>query len=190
MRAPLPAAASEPSRRRLLQGAAASGVLVVCGVLAGVTRTRGYVVEPGRSLVTLAPWEFVVLQHAARRIAAPDPGPGPSPPSPDDVDVAGFADTWVARLDASLRRDVRRLLGFVEHVAPLTVGFTSRFTRLDGAAQDRVLAAVEASPSDLVRSCFEGLKALVFMGYYRDPRTWRLLGYDGPLVGRPARGWE
>jgi hypothetical protein len=52
-----------------------------------------------------------------------------------------------------------------------------------------VLASLEASSSDLLRAGFDGLKSLVFFGYYRDPRAWRLLGYDGPLVRRPAGGW-
>ncbi|MBL8609283.1 MAG: hypothetical protein JNL38_18280 [Myxococcales bacterium] len=42
---------------------------------------------------------------------------------------------------------------------------------------------------DLLRGGFAGLKSLIFMGYYRDPRTWAILGYDGPRVGRPERGW-
>jgi hypothetical protein len=29
----------------------------------------------------------------------------------------------------------------------------------------------------------------LLMGYYRDPRTWRILRYDGPLVNRPDEGW-
>jgi hypothetical protein len=33
-----------------------------------------------------------------------------------------------------------------------------------------------------MRGGFEGLKALLFMGYYRDARTWRVIGYDGPRV--------
>jgi hypothetical protein len=49
---------------------------------------------------------------------------------------------------------------------------------------------VQDSGSDLLRAGCEGLKSLVFLGYYRDPRTWTILGYDGPLVGRPAGGWK
>jgi hypothetical protein len=65
----------------------------------------------------------------------------------------------------------------------------SRFTRLLPADQDKVLAAMESSDSPLLRAGFEGLKALVFMGYYRDARTWKVLAYDGPLKGRPEGGW-
>jgi hypothetical protein len=33
-----------------------------------------------------------------------------------------------------------------------------------------------------MRAGFQALKGLVMMGYYRDPRTFRILGYKGPLV--------
>ena len=59
-----------------------------------------------------------------------------------------------------------------------------RFTRLSASDQDRVLTSLQAHPSELLRGGFDGVKALVFMGYYRDPRTWSLVGYDGPLLGR------
>jgi hypothetical protein len=81
-------------------------------------------------------------------------------------------------------------MAYLEHVAPLAVGLVSRFTALSPAAQDRVLASLERSPYDLLRAGFDGLKALVFMGYYRDARTWGIVGYDGPLVRRPEGGWR
>ena len=150
-------------------------------------RTRGYAVpaEVAAKLEALAPWQYVVVQSVARRIAAPDV---PSIPTTDDTDVAGFVDGYVARLPRRLRRDLLRALGFVEHLAPLGVGFASRFTRLAPADQDRVLASLESNAVDLLRGAFDGLKSLVFMGYYRDPRTWTILRYDGPIVGRPEAG--
>ena len=90
----------------------------------------------------------------------------------------------------SVRRDLGRFLGYLEHLAPVAVGLGSRFSRLEPEDQDRVLAWIEASSSDLLRAGFEGLKSLVFMGYYRDPRTWSILAYDGPQVGRPPQGWQ
>jgi hypothetical protein len=152
-------------------------------------RSRGYELPARQRLFTLSPWQFVVLQHAARRIAAPD-RPDATIPSADDLDVAGFADGWLARMRPAVRRDFKRFLAYVEHLAPLREGYASRFTRLDAEAQDRVLAATEASSSDLLRAGFDGLKSLVVMGYYRDARTWGIVGYDGPRVGRPPDGWQ
>jgi hypothetical protein len=155
---------------------------------AAIVRTRGYAIAPGRRLDALRPWQFVVLQHVARRIAAPDRPSGVV--GVDEVDVVGFADAWVSRMGGRARRDLGRLLAYLEHVAPLVAGFVSRFTRLDSSAQDAVLASLERSSNDLLRAGFEGVKALVFLGYYRDARTWSMLGYDGPLVRRPAGGWQ
>ncbi|MGO9835560.1 MAG: gluconate 2-dehydrogenase subunit 3 family protein [Polyangiaceae bacterium] len=176
------------SRRRLL-GAAAAAAVVAGGALA-VVRTRGYGVGLGVRLIAMSPWQFVVVEHAARRIAAPDRDDDESIPSPDSLGIAAFVDTWIARLPTRMQRDLGRFLAYLEHVAPLGVGFASRFTRLGPEAQDRVLASVERSSQDLLRAGFDGLKALVFIGYYRDARTWGLLGYDGPLVARPPGGWR
>lgn len=176
------------SRRRLF--AMAGGALVLGASAVAIVRTRGYAVPPERVLVAFSPWQFVVVQHAARRIAAPDRPGDTSIPGADALDVAGFVDAWVARMDARVRRDLGRFLGYLEHLAPVGAGYATRFTRLSAADQDGVLASVESSSSDLLRAGFDGLRSLVFMGYYRDPRTWAIVGYDGPLVGRPAGGWR
>ncbi len=175
-------------RRRFLKGIALA--LLAGGSAVAVVRTRGYVLPAGRALSGLSVWQFVVVQHAARRIAAPDRPGDPTIPSADDTDVAGFVDAWVGRMHPSVRRDLGRFLGYLEHLAPVAVGMGSRFTRLGPDDQDRVLSAVEASDSDLLRAGFDGIKSLVFMGYYRDPRTWSIMAYDGPSVGRPPGGWR
>ncbi len=176
-------------RRRLLKAAVAGALLLGAGA-AAVVRTRGYAVPAGRTLAWMSPWQFVVFQHAARRIAAPDRPDDATIPSPDDVDAAGFADGWIARMPAAVRRDLGRFLAYLEHLAPVGSGYASRFTRLAPAEQDRVLAGLEASSSDQLRAGFEGIKSLVFMGYYRDARTWALIRYDGPIQGRPEGGWR
>jgi hypothetical protein len=179
------------SRRRVL--AAVGGGLAVAAGAVAFARTRGYALPEAvvTKLEALAPWQYVVVASVARRIAAPDREDA-GLPSADDTDVAGFVDGYVARLPPPLRRDLLRALAFVEHVAPLLVwpvGRAARFTRLSPRDQDRVLASLEANGQDLLRGAFDGLKSLVFMGYYRDPRTWKILSYDGPRVNRPAGGW-
>jgi hypothetical protein len=177
------------SRRRLLEGSLAV-VLLVGGAVAAGLRTRDYSVPAGRKLEVLAPWQWVVLRDAAARIAAPDEIGSALMPSAGDLDVAGFVDGWLGRMNGRVVRDFARFMAYLEHFAPLACGLLPRFTKLTVSEQDRVLASLEASHSDLLRAGFEGLKALVFMGYYRDPRTWSTLGYDGPFVGRPRGGWR
>ncbi len=178
-------------RRRLLEMGCA-GALAFGGLVAGFVRTGGYHLPSGRRLALMSPWEFIVMQHAARRIAARDPEgmQNESAPSADDVDAAGFVDAWLVKTQPRLRRDFGRFLAYLEHLAPVRAGLGSRFTRLPPEEQDRVLAATEASSSDLLRAGFDGMKSLVLMAYYRDPRAWAILAYDGPLVGRPPSGWS
>jgi hypothetical protein len=147
-------------------------------------------VSPGVRLLALSPWQFVVVEHAARRITAPDIQSDSSIPSADSLEVAGFVDSWIARMPPRQRRDLGRFLAYLEHLAPASAGYAARFTRLRPDRQDRVLESIERSSHDLLRAGFDGLKALVFIGYYRDARTWGMLGYDGPRVGRPVQGWR
>jgi hypothetical protein len=138
------------------------------------------------ALVALAPWQYVVVREAALRICAAD-APSVGVVTAEDTDVAGFVDAYVAKMPRRLRRDLLRFLGFLEQLAPVPLGMTSRFSLLAAEDQDRVLASLEHHSSTLLRGGFEGVKALVFMGYYRDPRTWPVLGYDGPLLTRAAQ---
>jgi hypothetical protein len=164
--------------------------LAVTGSGLALVRTSGYVVPAAVKLEALSGWQWVVVSHVARRIAASDRPGDASIPSPDEVDVAGFVDAYVARMPAALRRDLLRAITYVEHVAPIGSGWFTRFTKLSAEAQDKVLSALETSNEDLLRGAFEGLKSLVFMGYYRDARTWKILGYEGPLMNRPPGGWS
>lgn len=168
-------------RRKVLKAALAFGVLGAAGSVIAVARSGGYDVrdEVRVRLVGLEPWQYVVVQHLARRVCASDER---GAVSPDETDVAGFVDAYVATMPPRMRRDLGRFLGVIEQLAPVGVGMTSRFTRLGPHDQDEVLGYLESSVSDLVRGGFEGLKSLLFMGYYRDPRTWMMLGYRGPLI--------
>jgi hypothetical protein len=173
-----------PSRRAALKTLAFGVLVAVVGGTIAKIRTQGYVVRRAKPLLSLSPLELAVVEHAARRIAASDRPEDRSIPSADDVDVAGFVDAYVAKMSPPMRRDLGRAFLYLEEVAPLTVGLASRFSLLGPADQDRVLAALEASPVMLLRGAFAGIKSLVFMGYYRDARTWGILGYGGPWVGK------
>jgi len=175
-------------RRKVLRAALGLGLLGATGGIVALVRSRGYEVSPEvrARIVSLEPWQYVVVQHLARRVCAAD---APDVVTPDETDVAGFVDRYLAGMPARVRRDLGRFLGVVEQVAPAFVGSASRFTRLGPGDQDRVLAALEAHTNELLRGGFEGVKALLFMGYYRDGRTWSILGYEGPRVAaRPEAG--
>jgi hypothetical protein len=145
-------------------------------------RTAGYEGLPvaAAELRVLAPWQYAVVRAVARRVVAPDRAEGV--PSPDDVGVAEFVDGYLVEMRPVLRRDVFRLLRYIEQLAPLGSGYKERFTELSPDAQDEVLHGLEASRFDQLRAGFQAMKSLVVMGYYRDARTFPILGYGGPFV--------
>ena len=120
------------------------------------------------------------MQALARRMVAPDRTSRVV--SPDEVGVAEFVDRYLFEMRPALKVDVLRMLRFVEQLAPFRCGLLSRFTDLDPADQDRVLSALRGGGIDQLRAGFQAMKGLVMMGYYRDPRTFPILGYRGPFV--------
>lgn len=191
---PIGIAGQHLSRRGLLRaGVALAITTAIAGPLA-MARSRGYSLARGDDrapLRTLSVWQAVVVEAAAARVIQSDRAPGdPSVPTTREVDVLGFVDGYVGELPKVLERDLLRLLAYLEHVAPLASGHVARFSKLGPVEQDHVLAGLESSQVDLLRGGFEALKALLFMGYYRDSRTWAIAGYDGPWIDRPLGGWR
>ncbi len=172
-------------RRKWLQSLIIGGSLGVFGGLVALVRTSGYSLDPAvrQQLRFLAPWEFLLVRDLARRLVAPDRSSGVV--APDEVGVAEFVDRYVSEMRPSLRVDLQRMLRFVEQLAPIRSGSLRRFTDLSAADQDAVLSALESIGIDHLRAGFQSIKGLIMMGYYRDPRTFRILGYGGPLIVAP-----
>lgn len=195
-REPAPEAAkARPSRRAFLRRALRGGAVaaVALGGSALAIRLGGYDLDERRAayLRILSPWHVVVLDAVAARLCLADvpyDAVG-APPPPSAVGVSEFVDAFVAASHPTVQRDVQGLIALVEHLWPLRCGYARRFSGLDAAAQDDVLARMESASVGLVRGAFQGLKTLIMMGYWRDPRTWGVLGYDGPQVRRPEGGW-
>jgi hypothetical protein len=186
------ASGSTTSRRRFVRlGVGGALLLGAGGVLA--YQSSGYEVPRSiaENLYALSAKEYLVVEAiASRMLRADEPPEGESAyPSPEELGVAASIDVFVARLDDANRADLRRLIHVVEHLMPWSGGLTSRFTRLSGPEQDRVLEAMETSPIGLLRGAFNALKALCVMGFFSHPLTWGPIGYDGPLVARPREGW-
>ena len=135
-------------------------------------------------LRVLSSKEYLVMQAVARRVLASD---GDDAPSVEAVDVAGAVDAYVAKLPPPVQRDVRALLQLVEHGSSLFRLGATRFTHLTAAEQDATLADWQRSSLTVRRRGFQALRALAFFGYWRDDRTWTLLGYSGPDAAESRR---
>jgi hypothetical protein len=166
------------SRRRFLRTTIVGGALLGAAAVVG-RHLGGYQLDPPTAsrLRALTPKEYLVLRAVARRVLAPD---GEDAPSADTVEAALHADAYLTRLPAPLLSDVRALLHLIEHGSSVT----SRFSRMGAGEQDAVLASWQRSRLAVKRQGLQALRALAFMGYWRDERTWSLLGYTGPMKHR------
>ena len=81
-----------------------------------------------------------------------------------------------------VRRQFATFLGVIRK-APL-IRYGKTYEKLTPVCQDAVLRWFEDCPIGMLRKGFWGLKAMVFMGYYGQPETNRLVGYAPELNGK------
>jgi hypothetical protein len=167
-----------------LRAGLGGGLLLAGAALVG-RHVGGYAVDAATAgkLRVLSPKEYRIMQAVARRVLAAD---GDDAPAPDTVDVALAVDRYVSALPAPMQREVGALLQLVEHGTTLFRASATRFTRMSAAEQDATLRDWERSSLTVRRRGFQGLRTLAFLGYWRDDRTWPLLGYTGPMLRKPG----
>lgn len=82
----------------------------------------------------------------------------------------------------------RQLVVFIRLIDLLALArHRRRFRSLDEARRVRVLDGLQDSPVLLLRRGFWGLRTLIYMGWYAQPRTAERIGYRGHLRGWNAR---
>lgn len=174
------------SRRALLKRGLFGGLILGMGGVFAYQQS-GYELSKDKadSLKVLNAKEFLVLQAIAARVMA---GDEEGTPGPEELGVAEWIDGYLKRQSPWVQKDFRMLLNAIEHAGPMMDFEFSRFTRMSAAAQDRVLGNWARSRLSLRKQGFSALKGLCVMAYYRHPKTWDLLGYDGPLVKKQSGG--
>lgn len=165
--------AVELGRRGVLR-ASLSGVMLLTAGSVWPFGCRGYP-EPPVRLQFFSAETYAVFQAIARAIL----GLGDDP-----ADVAAEVDRLVARMDRSVRRDIRWILRIFEHGTHLFDLKGRRFTRLAREDQEQYLRGWMESSMGARRIVFRALKLMASLGYYGKPETWPAIGYDGPWLGR------
>ncbi len=162
------------TRRRLVLGGMAAAALMTW------FRVSGYPSLPGWQGVVLAPWEAQVVRAAAEALLTTSVPPGVV------ADIPIHVDRYLTGFPEPLLDQAHLLLAAVEHsTTPLGLRL-SRFTNLEPADRERWLADLSAR-GGVQGEIYRGIRDLVMLGCYQDPRTWETLDYDGPLVGRGRR---
>lgn len=91
--------------------------------------------------------------------------------------------TALAARPPAVQRQLALFLAAIQWLPLLRYG--RPFTRLSPARRHRVLQSLEDSPLLLVRRGFWGLRTLLLMGYYTQPRAIAAIGYRAD-----PRGWS
>lgn len=171
------------SRRSFLWvgAGAAAGLL-----LAGRTCFYENSSTPKWSPVVLADWEVVVLAAAAGALIPETPTQllDATNSRPSGIDVARKVDGFLHGLPASMLLEIHAMFGVIEH-STILGGHLLRFTRLSPAKRLDFLLALNDMGSKFGEA-FRGIRDLSLLGWYAHPKTWKDLGYDGPLLERPA----
>ena len=166
-------------RRSLLRASASGVVLLASGSLL-FAGCRSYP-EPPVVLGFFNAQEYAVFNAIARATL----GLGDR-----KLDVAAEVDRLVARMERSVRRDIRWSLRIFEHGTHFFDLQGKRFTRLDREDQEAYLTGWMESSLGARRLVFRALKLLAALGYYGTAETWGRIGYEGPWIGRIAASSE
>jgi len=166
-----------PTRRRLLQIGAVSGVAVALGGV-GLALQAGTTHAPNGPLRAVDAREYSVLWAFAERIAPKNP----PFPAAHEVDVAGKVDALLAMMDPASTAEVRLLLRLLDNALAglLLDGRFRTFTACSEDEQDRILEGWRTSRLAARRMGFTALRKLVAGAYYGSPELYPILGYAGP----------
>lgn len=172
-----------PTRRQFigLGAAGAAGLL-----LAGRTCFYEDAATKTWSPTTLADWEVAVLAASAGALIPDTPADLSSKngSSPSGVEVAQKVDRFLQSFPRPQLLEIHAMFGLIEHGTILN-GSLLRFTRLTPAKRFDYLLRLQTMGSKFGEA-FRGLRDLCLLGWYAHPQTWEAMGYDGPLLERPA----
>jgi hypothetical protein len=92
----------------------------------------------------------------------------------------------LASLDPGLLGQLRWALWLLDMWPALFELRFTRFRALSAPDRDASLEDWRTSSWTARRRVFYALRNLAMLGYWSQPETWRLIGYGGPWLGKPA----
>lgn len=137
----------------------------------------GRFIAAGEAPIALSVKEFAVVKALVRALLPAADGF----PSGESLGVAQRIDEEVWAAAPETRRDLKAGLQLLEHATALQ-GFSSRFTRLDEAAQRAYLEKLLAGSNNTLCLVALAFKEMAHLFYYGHESVWKQIGYDGPLV--------
>lgn len=124
----------------------------------------------------------ILTQIVERMVDSGEPGA----PAVRETRAVATIDTLCRRLDPGITGPLPLALRLFEY-GPIVFDLSfSRFSRMGNAQKDASLEAWRTSRLALRRRAFLALRNLAFLGYYSQPETWPLIGYQGPFLDASA----
>jgi hypothetical protein len=165
------------TRRRFLIGAIGLGV-VGAGAAIALRPKVGLTIPAG--IVHLTAFECALFTQLIP-LFLPTDGTALFPPK--DVPILKNIDEIFGTLHPQLRDDLGKGLQLFDYGA-VVVGFNwTRFINLEPDAA-RTYCEKWQSGGAVQRAIFSALRQFLYVSYWRDPRTWKAVEYDGPVSAR------
>lgn len=120
----------------------------------------------------------ILTQIVERMVDSGEPGT----PAVRETRSVATIDAFCRQLDPGITGALPLALRLFEYAPMLFDLSFSRFSRMTDAQKDASLEAWMTSRLALRRMAFLALRNLAFLGYYSQPETWPLVGYQGPLL--------
>lgn len=180
--APPPLLAQKPTRRTLLKTLGVGGLVLAGGAWAW--RTAGLFGPPAPGRLVFDADEFRILEKVCEAVF---PGPPLWPYSADQVQTAGFVDTYVSNLYDDHHLLFRSLIRTLNISAIVSHGRSFYWLGLE-KRQD-VLQHWRSSDLRLRRAGYQSLTFAIKLGYFEDDRVRAAGGFTTgcnlPQAGRP-----
>jgi hypothetical protein len=159
-------------RRSFLEKGFAGAALLALGGAGLALYPTKHLADPPSRLLVLDDRAFQVMVAIAARVI----------PSGDATAIAASVDATLAHAVIEAQKDINDVLHLFESALPglLLDGRATPFTRLDGDAQDKVLANWRDSRITLRRGAYQALRKLALSAHYARAATWKALHYGGP----------
>ncbi len=170
----------DPTRRRLLK--LGSGGAIALAVGGGALRwlAGGYSsqLEKDEVPIALSTKELAIVKALVAALLPAEEGF----PAGVALRVHQRIDEEMWAASEGTRSDLKNGLQLFEH-ATITHGYASRFTSLDPASRVAYFDKLLRGEPGALQQIAVALKELVYLFYYCRDETWKVIGYDGPLVG-------
>jgi hypothetical protein len=179
-----PLLAVAPTRRGFLKLAGGTAAFSALAQLRVLPAAAACAPDPGDRFFDAA--ETEILTQLMQRMVETGL---PEAPKVRDTRAVATVDAVCRSLDPAVSGLLPLALRLVEWGPLLFDLRPARFTSLPPEEQDASLRSWMTSRFEFRRTAFLGLRNLCFLGWYSQPESWSLIGYQGPLLRRaPARG--